>query len=158
MAPDTGYIAGGLVTRFAAVPARIALAVAGWSTERLRISPGAGAWSASDILAHVRASDDIVAPRIYMTLARDNPPLLAFDERRWAEIADYHVADFQASLAAFTVRRSEMARVLGRLTPAEWQRAGTHEARGSLTLAAIVESLVAHEEEHCAQLEALTAR
>ena len=36
-----------------------------------------------------------------------------------------------------------------------WTRSGVHEDDGTLSLSVIVRGLVAHEEEHCAQLEAI---
>ena len=83
----TSVDADALLARLAAIPDRIARAVAGWSEAELRAAPTAGEWSAVDILAHLRASADIMTPRIYMVLVRDRPPLPAYDERRWAQIA-----------------------------------------------------------------------
>ena len=144
-----------LLNKLAGIPARISTAVAGWSDAALHQAPQ-GQWSAADILAHIRASDDIVAQRIYMILARDNPPLPAFDERRWAEVAGYREADFRASLAVYAARRAEVVNMLQRAGSAGWARTGVHETRGALSITDIVSALVEHEEEHCAQLEALS--
>ena len=143
-----------LIDRLSATPARIARAIAGWPDARLRAAP-AGAWSAAEVLAHLRASDDILALRAFMILARDNPPLPSFDDRRWAEVAGYAQADFHASLEAFRLRRAELAAMLGRAAAGDWDRAGAHEQRGPITLLDVVQWIVEHEEEHCEQLEAL---
>lgn len=156
--PDDVEVEGGLVIqRLAAVPDRIRRAVAGWSDERLRADPAEGEWSASAILAHVRASDDIMAPRLLMILARDNPPMPAFDDRHWAEVAGYAELEFTTSLAAFTLRRAEVVAALRHAPPGAWRHAGAHEVRGPVTLLDVARGLVDHEEEHCAQLEALSA-
>lgn len=144
-----------VVERLAAIPDRIGRAVAGWSDARLHTAPAADEWPASDVLAHLRASDDIMAPRLLMMLARDNPPLPAFDDRRWAEIAAYADLDFAPLLAAFALRRAELVAALRRAAADDWQRMGTHEVRGTVTLLDVARGLVDHEEEHCAQLEAL---
>ncbi|HEY7831964.1 MAG TPA: DinB family protein [Ktedonobacterales bacterium] len=144
-----------VVARLAAIPARIARAVAGWDAARLAAAPGAGVWSAQAILAHLRAADDILAPRAYMVLTRENPPLAAYDERRWAEVAGYGQADVRASLAVYTARRAELVLALRRLAPGDWARAGIHEARGLVTLLELMRGLAEHEEEHAAQIEAL---
>lgn len=145
-----------MIQRLAAIPDRIRHAVAGWSDERLRTVPAEGEWPAPAVLAHVRASDDIQAPRLLMILVRDNPPLPAFDERRWAEVAGYADLDFAASLAVFALRRAELVAALRRAAPDDWRRSGTHELRGAVTLLDVARGLVEHEEEHCAQLEALS--
>ena len=143
-----------LVRQLAGTPERLARAVAGKTLEQLKTRPAADAWAARDILAHLRASDDIVASRIYMLLARDSPPLVAFDERRWAE-AGYASGDFHRGLTLFTLRRAEVVRVLQQLPLEAWQRSGQHEVRGDMSILDIVQDLTAHEEEHCSQLEAL---
>jgi hypothetical protein len=143
-----------LLERLVGIPEQIASVVAGWNIAQLR-TPAADGWSAADILAHIRASDDILAPRIYAILTRDNPPLAAHDERRWAEVAGYANARFAPSLTIFRMRRQELVSSLSRIAPADWGRIGTHEEHGPVTLQAVAEQLVAHEEEHCAQLRAL---
>jgi hypothetical protein len=149
------FASADLLSRLQAVPERIARATTGWNDRRLRGGAAQDTWSAAQILAHLRASDDIVLYRIYAVLARDNPQLPAFDERQWAEIAGYAQADFEASLRVFALRRAELVDVLRRAAPSDWQRLGTHETSGRFTLAEAVERLLSHEEEHCAQLEEL---
>lgn len=144
-----------VMARLAAIPERITRAVAGWDTARLAASPRAGEWSAQAILAHLRAADDILAPRAYMVLVRDNPPLASYDERRWAAIAGYERADFRASLALYTARRAELVAALRRNAPDDWARTGIHVTRGPVTLLALMRGLADHEEEHASQLEAL---
>lgn len=146
-----------IIRRLAYAPQRILNAVSGWSEAQIHGAPAESEWSAADILAHLRASDDIVAYRIYAILARDVPPLPAYDERRWAEVAGYAQMEFRASLDTFTKRRAEIVALLRRITPEDWERSGTHEVRGTLTLRAVVAGLVEYEEEHAGQIEALRA-
>ena len=132
-----------LLARLAANPDRIARAVAGWSEAELRAAPTPGEWSAADILAHLRASADIMTPRIYMVL------------RRWAQIAGYAGLEFGQSLTLFTLRRVEVVAMLRRVKPEDWARSGVHEEQGTTSLLELVGKLVEHEEEHCGQLEAI---
>jgi hypothetical protein len=152
---STGDQAQELMDRLAAVPERIARATAGRSDAVLQQATGADPWSVAAVFAHVRAADDIFAYRVYAMLTRDNPPLPAYDERRWAEVAGYAALPFLHSLAVFTGRRAELAAMLRPLAPPDWQRTGQHEQRGSLTVLDVVRVLVEHEEEHCAQIQAL---
>lgn len=144
-----------LLERMVGIPERIAAVVAGWDMAQLRAAGPEDGWSAAEILAHIRASDDILAPRLYAILVRDNPPLAAYDERRWAEVAGYRHARFAPSLTTFRLRRQELVSTLSRIAPDDWARTGTHEEQGTITLLALAEHLVSHEEEHCAQLAAL---
>ncbi len=141
------------VDRLAAIPDRIARAVAGQSDTALRQVPASGVWSAAYIFAHVRASDDIMAYRLYAVLVRDDPPLPAYDEDRWADVAGYVDADFQTSWQGFALRRAELVHTLRRVADDDWQRAGVHEIRGRETLLDMLIYQVDHEEEHCAELD-----
>jgi DinB superfamily len=147
-----------LVERLAATPGRIAAASAGRSPEQLSAPPSDDEWSALAVLAHLRASDDILSPRLVAMLVRDEPALPAFDDRRWCEVMAYTDADFQTLLATLTFRRAELVSVLRRLSPDHWRRAGLHEKRGRITLLDTLRHIVAHEEEHCFQLEAALSR
>lgn len=125
--------------------------------KQLRAPLAPGEWSPADILAHLRAADDIQSVRAYMILARDEPPLPAFDERAWAEVAGYLTLHPRASLDLYFRRRIELAHMLRSVAPADFERVGIHETLGRLTLQAVLENLASHEEEHVGQLEAMGA-
>jgi hypothetical protein len=76
-----------LRSRLAIMPARITGIVANWSSAVLQSPRSSEGWSALEILAHLKASDDIITPRVYSILVRDEPIFLTLDERRWAEVA-----------------------------------------------------------------------
>src|SRR5260370_36836855 len=101
-----------VIERLRDVPARIAKASGTRPASGLSAAPAKGEWSPAEILAHLRASDDILAYRAYMILARDNPPLPAFDERNWAEVAGYAHMDALDSLQTFSRRREELVTML----------------------------------------------
>lgn len=143
-----------LIARLSAIPERIARAVEGWDAAQLAAAHDD--WSAREILAHIRASSDIVVYRLYAIVVRNEPPLPAFDERRWAEVARYAQADFQTALSEYILRRASLVDMLRHIAPADWDRTGIHEVLGSRSLRQLALSLVEHEEEHCAQLEALS--
>jgi hypothetical protein len=152
-----------LLTRLAETPARLRAALAGRGTADVTARPAAGgpddeaSWSALEVLAHLRASDDILAPRLIAMLVREEPPLPAFDERRWTRVMGYADADPHQLLTAFVAKRAELLAVLRRLKPRDWQRTATHEARGRITLLVTARHLADHETEHCLQLEAALA-
>lgn len=144
-----------LLSRLARTPTRIAQATARLNESQLRQPAAGGEWSMIDVFEHVRATDDIIAGRVLPVLVRDQPQLLAYDERRWAEVTRYTQEHVEQPLETFGLRRAELVQALRRVSLADWERAGIHEERGPQSLLAIVQRLVEHEEEHCAQLEAL---
>jgi hypothetical protein len=143
-----------LLDGLAMVPERIARVVTGWDPNRLRTPLSAAGWSAADILAHLRASDAIWTWRIHALLVRDDVVFLDLDERRWADIAAYADAKFVSSLTTYRLHRQDLLTTLRRASPADWQRTGTHEIAGRLSLLDMIARLLEHEDEHCAYLEA----
>lgn len=141
-----------LLSRCAAIPERIAQALEGRNEEELRARPLPDDWSLVEIFAHMRAVDDIFTPRMYAILVHDSVPLVAYDERRWAEIAHYEHLEIHTSLRLFTLRRAELVNILRSLVAEDWQRVGIHEEWGPMTLLAVLTFFIEHEEEHYAQI------
>ena len=140
----------------AAAPARLT-AVARVSAVRWRAAAPAGDWNAASVLAHLRAADDVLAPRLLQMLVRDEPPLIAFDERRWQDIACYDLLEPSRSIATFAARREELLLALRRQPLPAWQRAGEHEQNGRQTVLDVARWLGEHEAEHLAAIEGLLA-
>jgi hypothetical protein len=120
-------------------------------------APAADEWSPAQVIAHLRASDAILAARVFQLLTRANTPLAGFDERAWAEVAARAHLPLATQLTAFEAQRAELVSVLRTLTAAEWEIPGQHETRGTLTLRVIATDLAEHEREHRPQLETAVA-
>jgi DinB superfamily len=146
-----------LIARVLRGPGQVSRIFSMLTDEQLHAPLAPGEWSPADVLAHLRAADDIQSIRAYMILTRDEPPLPAFDERAWVEVAGYRTLHPRASLDIYFRRRVELAHMLRGTPPANFNRAGMHETLGRLTLQALLENLASHEEEHIAQLEAVDA-
>jgi hypothetical protein len=146
-----------LIARVLRGPGRVSRIFSMLSDEQLGAPLAPGEWSPAEVLAHLRAADDIQAMRAYMILTRDEPPLPAFDERVWSQVAGYLTLHPRASLDLYFRRRIELGYALRAVNAAAFDRAGMHEALGRLTLRALLENLAEHEEDHVAQLEAAQA-
>jgi DinB family protein len=145
-----------LLTRLAATPHAIATLFANHADAEIVAAHG-GEWSAAVVLAHLRAADDIQSYRAYAILARDDAPMPAFDERRWAEAVGYALLPPRESAAVYAGKRGELVAMLRRTSPEEWDRTCRHETIGDLTLWAQISNLVEHEEEHAEQLQSTLA-
>src|SRR5579875_1198004 len=145
-----------LIDRLEASVRRLTWAMMDLDEDELTEAPEEGEWSPIEILAHVKACDDIMTGRIATILTHPQPaPLANFDERAWAEIAGYTEAPVDQTLMALQRHRGEMVWQLRRLPADAWERAAQHETRGMLTLYDLVRTFLEHEEEHIAQLEDL---
>lgn len=154
---DEGEETARLIERLAAIPARLAAVFGQLQEADAVVHAPPGEWSPAEVLGHLRATHDITAPRILAILARDNPPLTAFDDLRWRDAARYVSLPPLDSLESLRLRRQELVFALRGLSPAAWARSGRHETRGPVTVLEIAQDLAAHDEEHCAQLEAMIA-
>ena len=145
-----------LLTRLAASPQSVTTLFTNHSDAEITASRD-GEWSAAEVLAHLRAADDIQSYRAYAALARDDAPMPAFDERRWADAVGYAALPPRNSAAVYAGKREELIAMLRRISPEEWDRTFRHETLGNVTLWAQVNNLAEHEEEHADQLRAAFA-
>jgi hypothetical protein len=146
-----------LLERLEDAPARYATLLRGRDEVTLSARPDPESWTAREILAHVRAGDDLLTGRVYIVLVRENPPFMEVNERRWDEIAGYVEYPLDLLLDSYALRRRELLLTLRRIAPTDWKRTGEHAKRGRMTVYTIVKHISDHEREHLAQLEATLA-
>ena len=142
-------------------PGRISTATAGLSATRARIAPKTGAWSLSDILAHLRACADIGGDAIVRILAEDHPTFPAVDPRVHVTNTDYLRVDFDRSLRAFARQRTRSLAVLGRLAPKDWTRGARVIGRSRTREESVLSYahwLARHERAHYSEIERLARR
>lgn len=140
----------------AAAPRRIAELTAGLSPEQLRKRPTAREWSANDVLAHLRACEDVRGGYIRAIIAEDKPTLRTVNPRAWMRRTDYPELHFDDSLRAFQEQRAELVALLEALPPEGWARSATlvgPARRLELTPLYCAEWLVVHERPHLQQIE-----
>jgi len=138
-------------------PPRLAKLTAGLAPAQLRTAPGVGEWSASEVLAHLRACNEVWGGCYIMTiLAGDNPTIKAINPRTWIRNTDYLEQEFQPSLRAFTRQRRRLLAVLEPLPPKDWTRTNTLIGAGKplqQTLISHADGLARHERAHLKQIE-----
>ena len=138
-------------------PPRLAKLTSGLAPAHLQTAPGAGEWSASEVLAHLRACDDVWGSYYIMTiLAEDNPTIKARNPRTWIKDTDYLQQDFQSSLRAFAKQRKKLLAVLETLSAEDWARTNTLVGAGKplqQTLLSHADGLARHERAHLKQIE-----
>jgi carbonic anhydrase/acetyltransferase-like protein (isoleucine patch superfamily) len=132
-------------------------AVTGWCASHdqtaWRRSPGAGRWSALEVLAHLRDTDaEVQRPRIGRILAESEPTIEGVDAPAWASERGYATQDRDAALAAWRTTRTELIATLAPLGPADWRKLAWHSARGPFPLAELVRDWVEHDLLHRRQI------
>jgi hypothetical protein len=142
-----------VLARLASAPAKFASLLGKLEAADAVASAPPGELSATDALARVRATNDILVPRIMYVLVRDNPPLIGYEEGRWEEVMRYRTLPVSDSLQTMRLQRAELVRALKALDVEEWDRAGTHEVRGPMTVLEIAEQIASIEDDHLARVE-----
>jgi len=135
-------------------PRRIRSASGSLANARLHSHSDEPAWSANDILAHLRSCADVWGKTIHAMLAKDNPTLPYVSPRSWIRKTDYPELAFRASFQAFAQQRDELLNTLKSLGIEEWSRAALIKGREH-TVFSQARRMALHETEHCQQIEAL---
>jgi hypothetical protein len=131
--------------RGAGVPAE---AIKGLTAEDFRATPVPGTWSIGQIVLHLMDSDLIATDRMKRIIAENNPALIGYDQDAFARQLFYNDLDPHKAADVFQKNRELMAEILHRLPDAAFVRVGTHNERGKVTLAEMVDIYVRHLEHH----------
>jgi hypothetical protein len=140
------------MARLARTPDQIAAALGGRRAADLARRPAPEAWSAAEIVCHLRDIEAVFGERVTAILAGDEPALPEAEPDRWARERQYARQDPAAALADFRRRRGESLATLVALPPPDWQRGGEHPSRGRLTIDMLVAHLAWHDDNHLDQL------
>ena len=145
-----------VLTILAATPPRIAALTAGLAPAQLHSAPNRDAWTANDVLAHLRSCADVWGSCIEAIIAQDRPTIRAVNPTTWIKTTDYLEQEFQPSLHAFATQRTNLLAVLEPLAPAGWSRTATVTGAGKVlerTVLFYAAWLARHERPHIKQIE-----
>jgi hypothetical protein len=109
-------------------------------------------WSVVEVVCHLRDAEERSLERMRAMRDQDNPLLPAYDQELWATERDYASADLRGAFADFLRYRRQHLSELRALSPAAWERPGTHEEQGVITISAHTAHLLAHDAQHAAQI------
>ena len=153
--PNRSLTSEQVLTLLAAAPPHLAALTADLAPARLRTAPTPAAWSANEVLAHLRACADVWGGCIITMLAEDRPTLRAINPRTWIKRTNYLELDFQPSLGAFATQRADLLAILEPLPPDGWARVATVTGAGKVlerTVLSYAQWLAGHERPHLKQI------
>lgn len=133
-------------------PSDVAAAISDQRENVLTRRPAEGAWSATEIVCHLRDVEEFYFERVLLILANEEPTLVVLDPDRWADERQYQRQDIMRAHAALSTRRQETLDLLDALPPEQWERAGAHPLRGRLSIRRIVHGWAKHDDGHLDQL------
>ena len=110
-------------------------------------------WAAKEVVCHLRDTEEMFSSRFELILAMDtDPKLVGPSADRMAEERQYLRNDALEAIGAFRRRREENVELFGKLTPAQWEKGGTHPVRGRLTIDTFLTLMAWHDDNHLDQI------
>jgi hypothetical protein len=144
-----------LLTLAEATPRRLAASSDGFDDARLSQPPAPEAWSALQILNHLRACEEVWMHSLHAMLAHENPRLQEIHPRQWITTHNPYLSQsFSHGLRVFTLRREALLMTLQALTVQDWAREGRIESK-THTVYSHVRRMVLHENTHCDEIDTI---
>ena len=141
-----------------ATPEALERSIANVPTAALTEPEENGKWSIAEVCQHLADSETVWFYRLRMVLAEDKPHLAGYDQDLWADRFGYRDVPVEESLGLFAASRKSNLRLLARLTPSDYQRAGLHSERGEESVRDLVGLYAGHDLVHLAQVERIRQR
>lgn len=142
-----------MIERYARGPALLKAALARIPSGAMQWRPGAGKWSAHEIIVHCADSETNAHARLRYLLAEPAPVIQEYDQARWAQVLDYHSLPLEPALATVEAVRANTVPILRRMSDADWQRTGHHTESGPYGAETWLAIYAEHLEKHSRQLE-----
>src|SRR4051794_35206451 len=133
-----------LIEQFARGGPKLVDALRGLSKPELMSFPVPGTWSIQQIVIHLMDSDLIASDRMKRVIAEENPTIIGYSETRFAEKLLYHEQSVEDAVTIFSLNRKNVAKVLRGLPDSAYQRKGTHNQHGEMTLEQLLDTYVKH--------------
>jgi len=145
-----------VLTALSKAPKQIDLLSRGCSEQQLHRKPEAEAWSAQEIVAHLRACAEVWGRSIERMLAEEHPTIRYISPRGWIKKTDYLLQSFGDSLAALSQQRIALVKTLRGLDATDWLRGARFTATTlgrEATVLSYARRIADHEALHLGQLQ-----
>ncbi|MCE9548526.1 MAG: DinB family protein, partial [Planctomycetia bacterium] len=112
-----------------------------------------GKWSTQQIICHIADFEPVYADRMKRAIASDEPTVMSGDQDAFAAKLAYNERDVAEELKLIDITRRQMARILGVLSAADFQRRVIHSESGPLTLEKLLHNITGHIPHHVQFIE-----
>jgi hypothetical protein len=141
-----------LIEHYANGGDKLSMAIRGLTGEDLICPPdpdwNVGKWSIQQVVMHCVDSDLVSTDRLKRMIAEDNPTLIGYDENKFVANLFYDDQSADQAIALLDANRKLFTTVLRKLPQQAWQRRGTHNERGAMTVGGYLKETVDHLEHH----------
>ena len=140
------------------MPARLRAAVDGLTEGYLDHPYRDEGWTVAQVVHHLADSHINAYVRFKLAVTEDNPPVKAYNEARWAELADASATDVRGSLDLLASLHGRWVVFLRSLEAAQFSRTYNHSAMGPVTLDHALALYAWHGRHHTAHVTSLRER
>ena len=140
-----------LLGRFRTGYTDVEAALAGITDRELDHPAPDGGWTARQVVHHLADSEATAFIRLRRLIAEDEPTIQGYDEPEYARRLHYE-RPIGSSLAVLQAVRKASLALLESLTPAEWERRGTHSESGAYTVDDWLRIYGGHSHDHANQI------
>jgi len=140
------------IDQIEALPKLMRQAATGLTDERLDTRYRPGGWTLRQVVHHVSDSHMNSYVRFKWALTEQEPVIKAYDEQRWAELADYRVVPVETSLDFLALLHTKWGMLLRSLSRQQLSRRFVHPASGPTELAWNVGNCAWHGRHHLAHI------
>ena len=142
-----------LIDKYASGPSLLREAIKGMTPEQLDAAPIEGKWSTRQVVCHLVDFEPILTERILRILSEDNPPIRGASPDAFAASLFYDKRDLETELVYLEAGRKWVTQILRNLSPEQFQRVGTHNERGEMTLEKLLTMYANHIPNHIKFIE-----
>lgn len=147
-----GFDAASTIDQFEAGGEKLALSIRGLKREDMLCIPPAdanvGLWSIQQVVIHCQDSELVGIDRMHRMIAEENPSLIGYNENLFAQNLFYNEQSADDAVQLVDLSRKQFARVLRKLSPSAWDRAGQHNETGEVKLGKQLQKYVEHLDHH----------
>jgi hypothetical protein len=141
-----------LIDRYEGGGEKLSLAIRGLTREDLLSVPDAaanvGKWTIQQVVIHCMDSELVSMDRLKRMIAEENPTLIGYDENKFVANLFYDEQPAESAVTMVDAARKTFARVLRKLPASAFERAGTHNERGRITVGSYLKAVVDHLDHH----------
>ncbi len=114
-----------VLTLWSETPKKIARIAQGLDEQQLHRQPELDAWSAQEIVAHLRACAEVWGRSIDRMLTEEYPRIRYVSPRGWIKKTDYLQQNFRETLRRFAEQRAVLVTRLRKVNSSGWTRGAT---------------------------------
>ena len=146
------------IGEIAATPTQLRKAVTGLSEQQLDTPYREGGWTVRQVVHHVPDSHLHAYTRCKFALTEDEPTIMPYNEKLWAELMDTKKTPIEVSLNLLDSLHVRWVTLLKSLKPKDFSRTFRHPESGILTLERLLALYAWHGRHHTAHITSLRER